>query len=91
MNEEKNEILNRLYNLVLDRNIREHERNLLFVAKEGIESGNSVKKEITQLEIALRPLAIRYTLTPLVDAFYDDITSSNLFGLGIGAMRDRKK
>ena len=91
MREEDIEILNRLYNLVLNPNVRDFERQLIFTAKQQIEAGQPVKREIAKLEANLRPLAVRYNLTPSVEEFYAYITKSKIFGLGIGAMRDLEK
>ena len=80
----ENEILNRIYNLVLSRDIRDWERSQLMQAKLAIEAGQSVKRQCEQLEILFRPHAIRHTLTPQVDEFYQFMTNNKMFGPGIG-------
>ncbi|HEY0222078.1 bacteriocin immunity protein [Lactovum miscens] len=82
----KLEIINLLYNLVLDRNIRDWERSQLMCALRNIEAGKPVKAEITDVEIHFRPLAIRSNLTPKAAEFYEKITSDSLFSPGLGGV-----
>lgn len=81
---DKTEVLNEMYNLVLTKHIREWERTLILETKNRIESGGDLANELSKLEVQLRPLAIRYTLTPMVTEFYNKISSSSLFGPGVG-------
>jgi len=85
--DKKTEILNRIYNLILDRNVREWERARLLQTRRAIESGRPLQAELSQLEVDFRPLAIRHNLTPLVTEFYKEISSqSGLFGRGLGKL-----
>jgi hypothetical protein len=63
---EKEEILNELYNLILDRNIRDWERQCLLHTKVQLENQGQLADELAKLEVTLRPLALRYNLTPKV-------------------------
>lgn len=67
---EKEEILNELYNLILDRNIRDWERQCLLHTKVQLENQGQLADELAKLEVTLRPLALRYNLTPKVAEFY---------------------
>ncbi len=67
---EKEEILNELYNLILDRNIRDWERQCLLHTKVQLENQGQLADELAKLEVTLRPLALRYNLTPKVAGFY---------------------
>lgn len=68
------ELLNRIYNLILSRHIFNWEREQLMNAKNQLENNVSQTKIIDDLEIKFRPLAIRQTLSPKVQTFYDEIT-----------------
>ncbi len=74
--------LNEIYNLVLDRDIREWERQELLQAKQNLESGKREKQVINALEAQLRPLALRQNLTPKVSQFYQSI-SNGKFSVGL--------
>ncbi|BAV02226.1 bacteriocin immunity protein [Lactococcus formosensis] len=78
------EILNEMYNLILSKHIREWERTLILEAKNRIESQENLEDTLVQLESQLRPLALRYNLTPMTSEFYNKISNSNLFGRGVG-------
>ncbi|WP_213495441.1 bacteriocin immunity protein [Lactococcus formosensis] len=78
------EILNEMYNLVLSKHIREWERTLILEAKNRIESQENLEDALVQLEAQLRPLALRYNLTPMTSEFYNKISNSSLFGRGVG-------
>jgi hypothetical protein len=80
------EILNRLYNLVLSRDIRDFERGLLLTAKQNLETGKALRATMSELEANLRPLAVRFNLTPSVAEFYDYITTTAGLARGVGKM-----
>lgn len=84
--EEKLEVLNELYNLILSKHIREWERKLILDTKNRIENQASLSSELSRLEAELRPLALRRNLTPQVAAFYQKMTSEKLFGRGVGGI-----
>ena len=71
---EKEEILNELYNLILDRNIRDWERQCLLHTKVQLENQGQLAD------------ALRYNLTPKVAGFYQKISNSKLFGRGVGGI-----
>lgn len=81
---EQAEILNEMYNLILSKHTREWERTLIVEAKNRIESEGHLEESLSQLEAQLRPLALRYNLTPLTTEFYNKISNSSLFGRGVG-------
>ena len=83
---DKQEILNEIYNLVLDRNIREWERQCLLHTKVQLENQGQLTVELAKLEAILRPLALRYNLTPKVAEFYQKISNAKLFGRGVGSI-----
>ena len=48
---EKEEILNELYNLILDRNIRDWERQCLLHTKVQLENQGQLADELAKLEV----------------------------------------
>ena len=68
------EVLEKIYNLILNPNTREWERYLLTTAKDGLEADASFKDQVAKLEADLRPLALRNNLTPDVTDFYQELT-----------------
>lgn len=68
------EVLEKIYNLILNPNTREWERYLLTTAKDGLEADVSFKDQVAKLEADLRPLALRNNLTPDVTDFYQELT-----------------
>lgn len=70
------EILNDIYNLILNPATRKWERSLLIAAKNGLENGEDFGAQIGKLEFDFRPLASRNNLTPDVADFYEKITSN---------------
>ncbi|AYG00003.1 bacteriocin immunity protein [Lactococcus allomyrinae] len=85
-NAEKQELLNELYNLILDKHIRDWERKQLIDMKNNLVNQERFTDELSRLEISLRPLALRHNLTPKMTDFYEKITSSKLFGRGVGGI-----
>lgn len=83
MKTNQTEILNQLYNLILNPGTRDWERSLLMKAKSAIESGANFDTQLAKLEADLRPLALRNNLTPDVTDFYlkmtDDPATSESF------------
>lgn len=77
---DENAFLNRIYNLVLDRDVRDWERVQLFDAKHDLESGKSEKTVSAELEAVLRPLAIRSNLSPKLTEFYSQLTGATSYG-----------
>lgn len=69
------ELLNDIYNLILNPATRDWERSLLVAAKVDIENGDSFETRLAALEADLRPLARRNNLTPDVTDFYLKITN----------------
>lgn len=68
------QILRSLYNLILNSGTREYERSLLEKTKDALESGKRLNDELADLEVKLRPLAVRNNLTPDVADFYAVLT-----------------
>ncbi|KRL01191.1 peptide-methionine (S)-S-oxide reductase MsrA [Liquorilactobacillus capillatus] len=69
------EILNDIYNLILNPATREWERTQLVEAKNQFKVDHSFSQPLGELEFALRPLALRNNLTPDVADFYRKITN----------------
>ncbi len=74
MKDNHEELLNDIYNLLLNSATREWERSLILTAKNSIEGGANFEDQLTKLEFDLRPLAVRNNLTPDVTDFYMKIT-----------------
>lgn len=68
------EILGKIYNLILDPKTREWERYLLTTTKNALDDNGNFKEQLAKLEAELRPLALRNNLTPDVTDFYQEIT-----------------
>ncbi|OJG47611.1 peptide methionine sulfoxide reductase [Enterococcus gallinarum] len=71
MDEER---LSQLYNLIINPGTRDWERSQLLAARDRLESGQEQKMVLSELEAALRPLALRGNLTPDLQDFYDQLT-----------------
>lgn len=70
MDEER---LSQLYNLIINPGTRDWERSQLLAARDRLESGQEQKNVLSELEAALRPLALRGNLTPDLQDFYDQL------------------
>ena len=68
------EVLGKIYNLILNPHTREWERYLLTKAKDALENSGNFNEQIAKVEAELRPLATRNNLTPDVTDFYQEIT-----------------
>ena len=77
------EVLEKIYNLILNPNTREWERYLLTTAKDGLEADTSFKEQVAKLEADLRPLALRNNLTPDVTDFYQELTGEDSIGIKV--------
>lgn len=71
-------LLQEIYNLILDPNIQEAERQPLLDFKNKVEEGRDFKRETINLAESLRLLALkkveeRESLTPVVGQFYQKI------------------
>lgn len=75
MSDSSQDLLNDIYNLILNPGTREWERTQLISAKNAIESDANLKSELGKLEAVLRPLAIRNNLTPDLTDFYLKLTT----------------
>lgn len=71
------EVLQRIYNLILNPNTREWERYLLTTTKNALADQKNFKEQLAKLEAELRPLALRNNLTPDVTDFYQEITGND--------------
>ena len=74
MNQE--EIINALYNLILNPGTRDWERSALSTTKNAIENGVNFDDQLSKLEAELRPLALRNNLTADVTDFYNSLTGN---------------
>ncbi len=67
---EKEDLLNFLYNLILEPTVKQEERDLFVKAKQLIETGDEPLPVLNQLLSSLRPLAIARRMSPAVSDFY---------------------
>lgn len=74
VNINRDEAVSTLYNLILNPGTRDWERSLLLKAKNSLEDGENLDRQLAKLEAELRPLALRNNLTPDVTDFYHSIT-----------------
>lgn len=74
MSDKNENLINDIYNLILNPGTREWERAQLVAAKNAMESDAGVKNELAKLEAVLRPLAARNNLTPDMSDFYLKLT-----------------
>ncbi|HAA9661102.1 TPA_asm: peptide-methionine (S)-S-oxide reductase [Listeria monocytogenes] len=75
MKNNQTDVLNDIYNLILNPVTRDFERDQILKAKAKIEAGSNFNSELASLEAKLRSLALRNNLTPDVTDFYLKITS----------------
>ena len=76
MRQNDEEMLNELYNLILNPATRDWERSSLLSTKNALEEGGSIGDQFSKLEAKLRPLALRNNLTSDVTDFYNSITGN---------------
>lgn len=74
MKQTTEERLATLYNLILNPQTRDWERQQLEVARQRLNRNERLSDVLDQLEATLRPLATRHSLTPNVAEFYDSLT-----------------
>ena len=65
--------LEQIYNLVLDADISERERDILLKSKNDLEQGTPFFRVIYELKTALSPLGFRQQISPKVIEFYTEI------------------
>ena len=73
----REEILNDIYNLILNPATSAWERSLLSSAKNAIGEDMNFERQLSKLEFELRPLAVRNNLTADVTDFYMKITGNS--------------
>lgn len=81
---ECDEVLTQLYDLVLNPNINDYEREALLIAKREIEKNVYFPKVMENLEIALRPFAIQSKLSKPVREFYMKTSTKGRFDRELG-------
>lgn len=93
--EEKNALLSRVYDLILNTETCDDERSKLIEFKNSVESGKDFEEQIMNLAEDLRQLAVRKlknkeTLSSEVGKFYMDISTAGLlkknFAIGLTAI-----
>lgn len=82
--EEINQIIVELYDLILNKEVKERERVSLIEAKNKLEKQEYFPRVMKDLEYQLRPLAIKSQLTPPVAAFYLKISTIGRFEQELG-------
>ena len=80
MNKKTEEILNKVYNLILDPEIRQNERDILLHYKTRLENTKNEQRVVMELAEALRQQAVsgihsQKLLSPKVATFYKEIAS----------------
>ncbi|WP_208559845.1 peptide-methionine (S)-S-oxide reductase MsrA [Marinilactibacillus kalidii] len=73
---DQHELINTIYNLILNPATRDWERKLLSETKNRLEDGSRLENHLSKIESDLRPLALRGNLTPDVMDFYNLITGN---------------
>ncbi len=89
--EKQNDLLSRVYDLILNTQTLDDERYKLVEFKNSVEMGKDFEQQIIDLAESLRQLAVRKakdkeTLSPEVGRLYMDISNTGLLkkNLGIG-------
>ena len=89
--EKQNDLLSRVYDLILNTQTLDDERSKLVEFKNSVEMGKDFEQQTMNLAESLRQLAVRKakdkeTLSPEVGRFYMDISTTGLLkkNLGIG-------
>ena len=80
MNKKTEEILNKVYNLILDPEIRQNERDILLHYKTRLENTKNEQRVIMGLAEALRQQAVsgihsHKSMSPKVATFYKEIAT----------------
>ena len=80
MNKKTEEILNKVYNLILDPEIRQNERDILLHYKTRLENTKNEQRVVMELSEALRQQAVsgihsQKSLNPKVATFYKEIAT----------------
>ena len=80
MNKKTEEILNKVYNLILDPEIRQNERDILLHYKTRLENTKNEQRVVMELAEALRQHAVsgihsQKSLSPKVATFYKEIAT----------------
>ena len=92
---EENDLLARVYDLILNTQTLDDERSKLIEFKNAVENGKDFEKQIMNLAESLRQLAVlklknKETLSLEVGKFYMDISTTGLlkknFGIGLTAI-----
>ena len=89
--EKQNDLLSRVYDLILNTQTLDDERSKLVEFKNSVEMGKDFEQQTMNLAESLRQIAVRKakdkeTLSPEVGRFYMDISTTGLLkkNLGIG-------
>lgn len=89
--EKQDDLLSRVYDLILNTQTLDDERSKLVEFKNSVEMGKDFEQQTMDLAESLRQLAVRKakdkeTLSPEVGRFYMDISTTGLLkkNLGIG-------
>ena len=80
MNKKTEEILNKVYNLILDPEIRQNERDILLHYKTRLENTKNEQRVVMELAEALRQQAVsginsHKSMSPKVATFYKEIAT----------------
>lgn len=69
----RDEILEQLYNLILDSDVSDAERNIFFKAKSQIENNRDFLQVVSELKINLSSIALQFQLSKKSLSFYGEL------------------
>lgn len=69
----RDELISALYQLILDADVPENERQVFLKAKEELENHKDFSQTVSQLKVTLSPLALQFDLSPKSLAFYSEL------------------
>ncbi|MCQ2008763.1 MAG: bacteriocin immunity protein [Sporolactobacillus sp.] len=93
--EQEEAILEKVYDLILDEQIQDDERNVFITFKNNVEKDKDFERRVMYLaeglrQIAVKRLTVQSKLSPQVGGFYMEISATGLLkknlGTGLAAM-----
>lgn len=69
----RNEMLKQIYNLILDSDVSDAERNIFLEAKEQLENNRDFLQVVSELKNNLSSLALQFKLSKNVLSFYGEL------------------
>ncbi|MDR0299405.1 MAG: bacteriocin immunity protein [Streptococcaceae bacterium] len=84
LNSHQQELMNRIYDLILDKNISDKERDILRQAKVAIEKGGMFESHLINLRNQLLPLVVSQQISKRGLEFYKILRADRKISLGVG-------